>query len=405
MSARVDRACAQAQACAHLPFGDLVRGDLPGEDGGRPDEIRARPTRRLAIGDPQAPMARFFAILDHNQALTEDGWLSPEVYLLSMGDHFDWGGSAEREQAADDGLGILAWLAAHPAQQVGLLLGNHDLGRMGELVSFTDEGFIEAHREAAAAYRGGEVNPVAEAALLERYPVAPTAELLARDFAAFTAIQRDLVAALLDAQRFRIAIAVDDRTLACHAGVTVDELAILTREPDYEHARAGHAGDIADSLQRCLDAAWARFRRGEHKTLSIPDLHRPGDSQFGEGGGMFYHRPTNPDHEAAPELLNRPYRRRYDARRLPLGFTQIVGHIADGKCRKLLGPWARATPTPPGAIRYLRTNGVQVSYGPGLPSESERASGDALMLFTDGRMARTAPEDYQLLDLSRLTRT
>lgn len=401
MSERISRALARAQACAETPCAELASGSLAGNSAERESTGSAGDgfARRWAIGDPQAPIERFFAILDRYDLLSDDGWLAPDVYLLSMGDHFDWGASAEREQSAADGLAIMAWLAAHSRRQVGLILGNHDLGRIGELASFDDPEFLAAHELAAAAYRGGDVDREAERALLERYPHIPTAELLARDFAAFVSAQRDLVLAMLRAERLRVAISVDERTLACHAGVTRDQLAALGLD------RTGVlAGEIATALHRALTDALASW---DGTALSIEGLHRPGDREFGEGGGMFYHRPSNPvaglPSDQKSDSGSGHYRRRYDARRLPLGLTQIVGHIADGKCRKLLGSWVSATPTPAGGLRHLRTNGVQASYRPGLPGSVERATDDAIMIFTDGRMARTAPADYQLLDLSRVT--
>ena len=349
--------------------------------------------RRVAIGDPQASLERFFAVLEHHDLLGDDGWLAPDVYLLSMGDHFDWGGAEERALAARDGLCLLSWLAAHSEAQVGLILGNHDLGRVGELAAFDDASFAPAHRQAVAAYRGGDVDARAEAALLERYPCVPTAELLARDFAAFIEPQRELVAALLSAGRLRVALALSPQVLACHAGVTVAQLAALGLPPEVRDARS-----IADALQRALSGAWAA--RDGSGPLVIPLLHRPGDRERGEGGGMFYHRPCNPVVMADPSALAGTYTRRYDARTLPLGITQIVGHIGDGKCRALLGSWAADVPTPAGALRHLRTDGDQVYYGPGTPSVD--GADEACVIFTDGRMARTPPADYQLLDLASL---
>src|SRR5687767_9484685 len=84
-----------------------------------------RPGRRVfAVGDPQAGDDRFFALLDAKGLLGEDGRLRPDVALVSIGDHFDWGPPSAREQAAESGLAILAWLASHPADQATLLAGN-----------------------------------------------------------------------------------------------------------------------------------------------------------------------------------------------------------------------------------------------------------------------------------------
>ena len=70
--------------------------------------------RHLAIGDPQAPAETFFTILDHHDLLGKNGRLSPDVMLVSMGDHFDWGGPDDRDRAQKGGAQILSWLAAHP---------------------------------------------------------------------------------------------------------------------------------------------------------------------------------------------------------------------------------------------------------------------------------------------------
>ena len=103
---------------------------------------------RVAIGDPQADLTRFLAILDRHGLLTERGWLAPDVQLVSVGDHFDWGKAHERDAVAQSALRLVAWLAAHPADQVVILAGNHDLGRVGELADFTDATFASAQAEA-----------------------------------------------------------------------------------------------------------------------------------------------------------------------------------------------------------------------------------------------------------------
>src|SRR5207244_1803045 len=68
--------------------------------------------RAAAVGDPQAPVETFFAILDRHGLLAGDGRLAADVSLVSMGDHFDWGGRGDRGRARASGLEILAWLAA-----------------------------------------------------------------------------------------------------------------------------------------------------------------------------------------------------------------------------------------------------------------------------------------------------
>ena len=81
-----------------------------------PADGRTR-SRRVVIGDPQAPLSRVLAILDRHDLLGADGRLRPAVQLISIGDHFDWGAPAERARARHDGLALLAWLAAHASDR------------------------------------------------------------------------------------------------------------------------------------------------------------------------------------------------------------------------------------------------------------------------------------------------
>src|SRR5262249_8976731 len=122
---------------------------------GPPPEPEAdgyRRPHRLAVGDPQAPLATFFEILERQGALSTDGRLARDVSLVSMGGHFAWGGPDGRAAAAEDGLQLLAWLAAPPPDQVTLLVGNHDLARVGELAAFDDARFAGVVAEADAGY-------------------------------------------------------------------------------------------------------------------------------------------------------------------------------------------------------------------------------------------------------------
>ena len=103
---------------------------------------------------------------ERHALLGPDGALRPEVQLLSVGDHFDWGGVHERARVAHSSLQLVAWLASHPADQAVLLLGNHDLGRVGELAHFSDAAFAAAQAEADLAYCDGREDPVRERAFL-----------------------------------------------------------------------------------------------------------------------------------------------------------------------------------------------------------------------------------------------
>lgn len=83
-------------------------------------------TRWLAVGDPQSSPERFFDFLERGGAITTNRPLAPDVGLVSIGDHFDYGSDAA--VAPRDGLAILQWLASQPAAV--LIAGNHDLCRV-----------------------------------------------------------------------------------------------------------------------------------------------------------------------------------------------------------------------------------------------------------------------------------
>jgi hypothetical protein len=159
---------------------ERARSDAASPSSAPPDGRRR--TRRVAIGDPQAPFEKFLEILDVHGLLGDHGRIREDVQLVGMGDYFDWGVAADRTRATEGGLRLLAWLAAHPADQVLLLLGNHDLGRVCELHGFDEDTFLRAREEADRAYRGGDTDPDLEERFLQRFPQLPSAEILARDF-------------------------------------------------------------------------------------------------------------------------------------------------------------------------------------------------------------------------------
>ena len=113
--------------------------------------------RTFVMGDPQAPFAKVMEVLARHGALQADR-LAPDVVLVSIGDHFDYD-HRDSKTSGQEGLRILRWLTSHDASQVVLLLGNHDVSRVMELVSMTDERFAEARSlaqavDSACAMRG-----------------------------------------------------------------------------------------------------------------------------------------------------------------------------------------------------------------------------------------------------------
>ncbi len=360
--------------------------------------------RRLAVGDPQASAERFFDILDRHGILGPEGRLSDDVHLVSMGDHFDWGTPSQRSQAAEDGLAILAWLAAHPPDQVTILLGNHDLARVGEVASFDEAAFARAQREADALYFDAagarrEVDPEAAAAFRERYPTLPGVEAAARDLSTFRIAQRDRVRALLTARRFSIAAAAGPSLLLCHAGVTRDDLERLGLGAEQQ----AQAPVVAGALNAALDAAFDGW--DGLSAFAIPGLHQPGSASFGEARGILVNRPGKPGlkkkgRPGGAQDYEGPLRRRYDPRELPVGLTQAIGHIRDDKARKLLGSWVDGEPGPLGSLRHLRVERKRVRYAAGAPKGP--VNGGATLVFIDGSMRDADPGSYELLDLDRL---
>jgi hypothetical protein len=344
---------------------------------------------RVAVGDPQAPFERLLWILDRHGLLGVSGRVRDDVLLVSMGDHFDWGRPDQRETAAQDAQLLLSWLAAHPPDQVVIILGNHDLGRLGEMAGFDDRAFASIQAEADQVYVDGRADRAREHDFLRRHPAVPSAECVARDFSTFRVEQRSLLQNLIVERRAHVAWAPATDFLICHAGVTSDELARLS----------SLAGRDAPSIASALDETFLRaFDRWDGKSaFDVPFLHHPGSADYGEARGMFFHRPSNPDYEDVA-LFEGPPRRRFDPRRLPLGLSQAIGHIRDDKCRRLLRHWHDGATPEDGPLRLLETDGRQVHYSRGTAT----TRGDpARVYFTDGCMLNADPARYELLDLDR----
>jgi calcineurin-like phosphoesterase family protein len=353
-------------------------------------------TRTFVMGDPQGPFAKLIEVLDHHAALDGDR-LASDVVLVSIGDHFDYD-ICDWQTAGQEGLRFLRWLVSHDPAQVKLLLGNHDASRVMELVAVSDERFAAA-RTFAWALHG---DPARDARFLAAFPELLTADLVRRDFASFSVEQRALTIELLLAGRFDLALvgALPDgrEALLTHAGVTTRELGMLGAPAE---PRA-----IADALQAALAGAIDRVRddwtRGIPTPLSLEPLHIagiPGE----EGGGLLYHRPTNPDRRGADQAWqfapDRP--RRFDPRTLPPGLTQIVGHTNHSKCLTELDGWATAAACgrTHGGIRTLRFAGQTVTYDLGV---ADPAPGVADLILIDGELRRVPAAEVALLPLAGL---
>jgi hypothetical protein len=374
---------------------ERAAADAAGE-GRSPAAPDPGPAAHVVVGDPQCPLPRYLEVLDRHGLLGGDGCLRAGVRLISIGDHFDFGGLEVWEQAAQDGWHLLAWLAAHPPEQVVILAGNHDLARIGELAGIDPERHRAALAAAQEVYADGETDSAREPGFLEAFPEYPTAQVCARDLACFRPEQRELVLRLLRTQRMRVAEPLGYRVLVLHAGVAQDHLAYLGLPPE----AWTDTDRVAGSLNRALAEAVAAWDGG---ALDIPGLYRPGAAATGEGGGIFYHRPAHPDRvpedppldEVTPETP--PARRRvFDATRLPIGLTQVVGHVRDYRCRDLLEPWAIPEIAGDGPLRHLDWDGTIGTYAPGSPGPGSEAV--ARVVFTDVGLNYGEPADLQILD-------
>lgn len=359
------------------------------------------PQRAFAVGDPQSSAERFFGALAAHGLLGADGWLARDARLVAMGDYFDYH-VPERAAAQVEGVRILAWLAAHSAEQVTILLGNHDTARVMELAAIDDERFELAHQRATAIVQlPREQRAAHTAAFLREFPELATPGYAARDYNAFTSAQRELVRSLLLARRCVLAAverAHGATALLTHAGVTSTQLAQLGLHDARDPQR------VADALNALLETAVAgvetAWRDGRSTPLSLAPLHVAGEGGK-EGGGLLYHRPADPDRPGADPAWEREAHapRRFDPRDLPRGLVQVVGHTGHKKAFEELPRWRDATPGSRGGLRTLVVNEHgEVRYTRGIEPAAANA---AVVWMIDPEMHYVpTAEDVALLPLS-----
>jgi Calcineurin-like phosphoesterase len=390
MSSRVAAALARARQLVEW------RWEARGPDGAQRDRL-------LVVGDPQAPLDVFLQILDRQGVLGEDGWLRPDLALLSVGDHFDYGvgrgflsPQAARE-TGQSGLCLLRYLAEHAPDHVILLAGNHDLARVMELVGQSDVSFARARELAAEALASGD-----ERRFAREFPDIPSPMLALRDYSSHSQAQRALVQQLLVHGRMKLAHAAHlgshEPLLVTHAGITQRELRLMGLPDERAPER------IADALNARLGGAVAAVRQawteGENVPLDLRPLHVAG-ADGSEGGGLLYHRPAHPERPGADRAWEQDAHapRRFDPRALPLGLVQACGHSGHRKCLQELDHdgWiaTSARQRERGGLRTLRTNGQSVVYEADvrLPVPEE-----ATLYLLDGEMSRVEPDSYPLLE-------
>jgi hypothetical protein len=365
-------------------------------------------SRLVAVGDPQTSTTRFFGALAAAELLGPDGWLRPDVQLLAMGDYFDYY-VADRAEAQQEGVRLLAWLAAHGRDQVTILLGNHDVARVMELASITDARFEAAHQKAqtiSRLARADERGP-ANAAFLREFPELATPGYAARDYNAFTVEQRALVMRLLLERRCELAAAEHalDGTpvLATHAGVTTKQLAQLGMLHERQPRTIARA--LNTRLERAIVAVEGHWRAGRTTPLTLEPLHIAGAREK-EGGGLLYHRPADPARPGANVTWESGAHaaRRYDPRDLPPGLVQVAGHTGHLKAYEEMPAWREAGMPAPTKTEHrggLHTLSVSVRgdvrYRRGV---QPAMAGEAVLWMIDPEMHYVpSAEDVALLEL------
>lgn len=346
----------------------------------------------VALGDCHANLERVLSILDQAGLLAASGWLRGDVHLVTMGDYFDFGPFEDRVGAGEDGTALLAWFAAHSVDQVTILLGNHDLARVGELVGYDDDRFQRAALTAYGIERGRDHRARGDIAdphqqFLDQHPALPSLAHATRHYACYRAKQREVMTRLLRQRRCVVAYAHDDALLCTHAGVTRSDVRTLGAG-----ARLG-ALAVAAGLNEALFDAVAKWRA--ETPLEIAGLHRVGSATKGPTGGIFSHRACNPDAlDRTVWREGKRARRLYDARDLP-EFRQVCGHMRDRECIERFGPWSRVTRARAGVLRGFAIRN-------GCPCYEHGAASDAQIYFVDGEMGQGNAR-YELLDLERRT--
>jgi hypothetical protein len=378
ISLRFTAAAERAHELAGRPLGE-----------GRPPPLPLPGRRFRVVGDPQTSLERFLAVLDAHELLGVDGFLADDVVLVSIGDHFDYP-SNDGTDPRHDGVCVLRWLAEHSAQQVHIILGNHDAARVMELSSISDADFAKL-RTVARELDGSDGD--AARARWAGLTTLATPGLAARDYASFSEAQRALVVELLKAGRYRLGVAGvlpgGEPVLCTHAGVTVREVEMLGVEMT--------PASIAAALDRRLRDAVAR----SVTPLDLAPLHHAGEQPH-EGGGLLYHRPADPE-VAGGDRWESERRRRFHPRELPPGLVQVCGHTNHAKAKQELRAWATqaAASADHGALRTLTVDESRVVYDLGVVPPKP---GAAVLYLIDAGMndADLDPELVPLFDLDGL---
>lgn len=327
-----------------------------------------------AVGDPQTTFTRFSTALKH--LIGEDGWLKPTIGLVSMGDHFDFLSPKKddpegRAAAGLEGQLILAWLAAHPPEQVPIILGNHDACRVIELSHVDDPEFI------AARTKSYEEN-VDEWKLAKKLGI-PNAGMLRKDFSCFAQAQRNQVQKLLMEGRYRFSLVAEhdnEPLLMVHAGFTARELKILGLKEEGLTPQQVH-DQLEAFLVKAVSAVADTWKAGGKAKLKLDPLHvtpEPGR----EAGGFMAHRPSNRGNRPVTSWeFNPECPRRYHVLDIPRSFNQAVGHTGKAILERELKPWCSKVEFGGGACHTLHVGEPE----PVLERGIQAKKGDATRLF------------------------
>ena len=127
----------------------------------------------FAIGDLQCEFDQFLSVLKASECLDETAQLRTDIQLITVGDYFDYHDkeSDDVQRTQHNGCQILEWLSAHSPQQITILLGNHDICRVAELINYSDERYAKARQSAIVISK--EEGPKKRQRFREQFPELP----------------------------------------------------------------------------------------------------------------------------------------------------------------------------------------------------------------------------------------
>jgi hypothetical protein len=354
----------------------------------------------FAMGDLQCEFNKLLSVLKANHCLDKTEKLAADVRLITVGDYFDYHDkeSNDVQRTQRNGCQILEWLSKHSSEQVTILLGNHDICRVAELINYSEERYAKARQLAIEVSL--EECPKKRQRFREQFPELPSPGIAERDFSSYGVKQRELIIQLLLEERVQLACVASFNghpVLLNHAGVTERELEILQLSGETNPEIIAEA--LNTTLRKAVQKVSKAWQRGERPALDLSPLHVAGTTDQ-EGGGLLYHRPCNPEAYKSSWAFDSHRPRRYHPQALPRGLIQVCGHTTHKKCLKELGDWIHPSARSQvlWQLRTLTVDNDQVSYRAGTPKDFNDT--EAIMIMIDAAINDVSPKQYPLLKLT-----